>query len=104
MRLETMLSILVLGLTLYAVRMLPLTLLRHEIKSKWVRSFLYYVPYVTLTVMTFPAILSATASVISAAAGFAVAIVMAYMGKSLFQVAIAGCVAVALVEALPFIM
>ena len=80
MRAETMLSILVLGLTLYAVRMLPLTLLRHEIKSKWVRSFLYYVPYVTLTVMTFPAILSATDSTVSAAAGFVAGLYLSLWG------------------------
>lgn len=103
MRTEIMLSILVLAGALYAVRMLPLTLIRREIKSKWVRSFLYYVPYVTLTVMTFPAILTATNSPISAVAGFVVAVVLAICNRSLFQVAIGGCAAVFLVELLPFI-
>ena len=98
MRAETMLSILVLGLTLYAVRMLPLTLLRHEIKSKWVRSFLYYVPYVTLSVMTFPAILSSTGSVYSAWAGFLAGIVLAYIDGNLFRVAICSCIMVYVAE------
>lgn len=103
MRLEIFSSIAVLAVTLYAVRMLPLTLIRKEIKNKYIRSFLYYVPYVTLTVMTFPAVLSATDSVISAAAGFAVAVCMAYRNRSLFQVAIGGCITVFLVELLPFV-
>ena len=103
MRLENLCSIAVLALTLYAVRVLPLTLIRKEIKNKYIRSFLYYVPYVTLTVMTFPAVLSATDSMISAGAGFVVAVWMAYRNRSLFQVAIGGCVTVFLVELLPFI-
>lgn len=103
MRLENLGSIAVLALTLYAVRVLPLTLIRKEIKNKYIRSFLFYVPYVTLTVMTFPAVLSATESVISAGAGFAVAVWMAYRNKSLFQVAIGGCITVFLVELLPFV-
>ena len=98
-----LISILVLAGALYAVRMLPLTLIRREIKSTWVRSFLYYVPYVTLTVMTVPAILTATNSPISALIGFAVAVVLAICNQSLFKVAIGGCAAVFLVELLPFI-
>ena len=58
--------ILVMAGVSYLIRMLPLTLIRKEIKNKTIRSFLYYVPYVTLAVMTFPAILSATGSVWSA--------------------------------------
>ncbi len=103
MRLEILGSIAVLAVTLYAVRVLPLTLIRREIKNKYIRSFLYYVPYVTLTVMTFPAVLSATNSLLSAAAGFVVAVCMAYGNRSLFQVAIGGCVTVFLVELLPFV-
>ena len=103
MSLENLCAIAVLALTLYAVRVLPLTLIRKEIRNKYIRSFLYYVPYVTLTVMTFPAVLSATKSMISAGAGFVVAVWMAYCGRSLFQVAIGGCVTVFLVELFPFI-
>ena len=103
MKAEHILSILVLACALYGVRMLPLTLIRREIKSKWVKSFLYYVPYVTLTVMTFPAILTATASPISALVGFGAAVILALCNRSLFQVAIGGCLAVFLVELLPFV-
>lgn len=98
-----MISILVLAAALYAVRMLPLTLIRREIKNQWIRSFLYYVPYVTLTVMTFPAILTATDSPISALAGFVVAVILAVCNQSLFKVAIGGCLTVFLVELLPFV-
>ena len=82
----------------YLIRLLPLTLIRKEIKSPFIKSFLYYVPYVTLSVMTFPAILSATANIWSALAGFAVALVMGYMRKSLISVSLSACVCVFLVE------
>ena len=83
----------------YLIRTLPLTLIRKEIKNTTIKSFLYYVPYVTL-VMTFPAILESTNSVISAAIAFVIAIVLAWMGKSLFQVAMFSCAAVFIVELL----
>lgn len=82
----------------YLIRALPMTLIRKNIRNKYIRSFLYYVPYVTLAVMTFPAILSATASTISAFAGFAVAALIAYFEGNLFKVAMGGCAAVFLVE------
>lgn len=85
------------GIT-YLIRMLPLVLVRKEIENVTVKSFLYYVPYVTLSVMTFPAILSATNSVISAAAGFAAAVVIAFRGGSLFKVAVGACAIVFLME------
>ena len=77
----------------YLIRTLPLTLIRKEIKNTTIKSFLYYVPYVTLAVMTFPAILESTNSVISAAIAFVIAVVLAWMGKSLFQVAMFSCAA-----------
>ena len=61
----------------YAIRVLPLTLIRKEIKSKFIRSFLYYVPYVTLSVMTFPAIIEATDSPVAGAVAFVSAILLA---------------------------
>ena len=64
----------------YLIRMLPLVLVKKEIQNVTVKSFLYYVPYVTLSVMTFPAILTATNSIISAAAGFIAAVVTAFRG------------------------
>lgn len=92
------LYILVMAGVTYLIRVLPLTLIRKEIKNTYIRSFLYYVPYVTLSVMTFPAILTATASVWSAAIALAAAIVLAYRGKSLFLVSLAACAAVFLTE------
>lgn len=91
-------SILVMFLTIYAVRLLPLTLLRKEIKSPFVRSFLFYVPYVSLSVMTFPAILSATDSTWSGLAGFAAAVILAWIDGNLFRVSIGACVVVYLAE------
>ncbi|MDO5416172.1 MAG: AzlD domain-containing protein [Lachnospiraceae bacterium] len=75
----------------YLIRMLPLTLIKKEIKNPYIKSFLYYVPYVTLSVMTFPAILFGTNSIWSGAAALAVAVALAYKGKSLFQVSLAAC-------------
>mgnify|MGYP000330815273 CR=1 FL=1 len=92
------LYILIAGLTLYAVRALPMTLIRRDIKSPFIRSFLCYVPYVTLAVMTFPAILSAAGSLISAAAGFLAAVLIAYFDGNLFRVALGACLAVYLTE------
>ncbi len=82
----------------YLIRMLPLTLIRREIKNRMIRSFLYYVPYVTLAVMTFPAILSETGSIWSAWAALIVGIVLAWRGKSLLQVSVCACLTVFLIE------
>ena len=92
------LYILVMAGVTYLIRVLPLTLIRKEIKNTYIRSFLYYVPYVTLSVMTFPAILTATASVWSAVTALVIAIFLAYRGKSLFVVSLAACTAVFLTE------
>lgn len=85
-------------ITLYMIRMLPLTLIRKDIKNRFIRSFLYYVPFVTLAVMTFPAILSATGSIWSGLAGFVVGVVIAFIDGNLFRVAIGACVSVFIVE------
>lgn len=90
--------ILVMAVTTYLIRMLPLVLTRNEIKNPFIRSFLYYVPYACLAAMTFPAILISTASIISAVIGFAVALIAAYMEKSLLTVALLACAAVFIVE------
>ena len=76
------------ALTTYLIRVLPLTIFRKPIRSRFLRSFLHYVPYACLTAMTFPAILSSTASIISGAAALIVAILLAYRGKSLIVVAV----------------
>lgn len=90
--------ILVMAAVTYLIRILPLALIRREIKNTTIRSFLYYIPYVTLSVMTFPAILEATGSLWSAAAGLGLAVALAWHGKSLFQVSISACVLVFVLE------
>lgn len=88
------------ALTTYLIRMLPLTVFRKPIRSRFFRSFLHYVPYACLTAMTFPAILGDTASIISGAAALVVAVVLAYLNQSLMVVALASSAAVFLVERL----
>ena len=83
--------ILVMAGVTYLIRMLPLVLVKKEITSPYVKSFLYYVPYACLAAMTFPAILFATDSVISA-------LIVAYREKSLLTVALFACAAVFVVE------
>lgn len=90
--------LLIMAATTYCIRVLPLTLIRKEIKNKTIRSFLYYVPYVTLAVMTFPAILDATQSTWSALIALIAAILLAWFGQSLFVVSVASCIVVFLVE------
>ena len=94
------LYILTMAVTTYMIRVLPLTLFRKPIKSRFIRSFLHYVPYACLTAMTFPAILSSTASVLSGAAALIVAVVLAFRGRSLIVVALGSCAAVFLTELL----
>ena len=86
------------ALTTYLIRVLPLTIFRKPIRSLFLRSFLHYVPYACLTAMTFPAILSSTASIISGAAALLVAVFLAYRGKSLIVVAVSSSAAVLLTE------
>ena len=98
--------ILVMAVVTYLVRMLPLVLARNEIKSRFIKSFLYYVPFACLAAMTFPAILTAPAAAgmsahittIAGAAGFATALIAAYKEKSLITVALLACLAVFLTE------
>ena len=95
---NTYLYILVMAGVTYLIRLIPLILMRKEIKNVYVKSFLYYVPYVTLAVMTFPSILGATASIWSAWAGFITALILAYRGNSLFKVSILACLSVFIFE------
>ncbi len=96
--------ILVMAAVTYLIRALPLTLIRREIRNPFLRSFLYYVPYVTLTAMTIPAIFSATANPLSASVGLAAALGLAYWGKSLLTTAASACLAVFAVEFLQKIL
>ena len=92
--------VLVMALTTYLIRVLPLTIFRKPIKSRFLRSFLHYVPYACLTAMTFPAILYATDHIVSGGAGFVVGIILALKNKSLLVVALASCTTVFVVEQL----
>lgn len=82
----------------YLIRMIPLVAWKKEIKSPFIKSFLYYVPYACLAGMTFPAILTSTSSVVSGAVGFGAALIAAYKEKSLVTVALVACAAVFLAE------
>ncbi len=88
----------IMALVTYLMRVLPMTIFRKEIKNKTIRSFLYYVPYVTLTVMTFPAILEATGSVWSGFAALIVGVLVAWKGGSLLIVSIVSCAVVFVIE------
>lgn len=95
---NTYVYIAIMILITYAIRVLPLTLIRKQIKNRFLQSFLYYVPYVTLAVMTFPAIVNATQSPIAGAAALIVGIVLAWCGAGLFPVAVVCCVVVFILE------
>lgn len=86
--------ILIMAAVIYAIRVLPFTLIRKPIKNRFLRSFLYYVPYVTLAVMTFPAIMEATQVPLAGILAAAVGIVMAWFGAGLFPVSIVCCIVV----------
>ena len=85
---------------IYLIRVLPLTLIRKEIRNQFIRSFLFYVPYVTLAAMTFPAIVTATHSVWSGVAALVVGAVIAWVTGNLFLVASSACAVVFLTELL----
>lgn len=90
--------ILVMAAVTYLIRMIPLTIFRKKIENRFLKSFLYYVPYACLMAMTFPAVFFATDSVYSAFAGVAVAVVLALREKGLVTVAVAASVTVFVVE------
>ena len=95
---STWIYILVMILTTNLIRVIPLTLIRGEIKNRFVRSFLYYVPYVTLAVMTFPAIVETTNSPVAGSIALILGIVAAWLGLSLFPVSVICCVTVFILE------
>ena len=82
----------------FLIRVLPLTLIRRQIENRFLRSFLYYVPYVTLSVMTFPAIVQATQSPAAGALALATGAAAAWRGAKMFQVAVACCLIVLVSE------
>ncbi|HHY65383.1 MAG TPA: AzlD domain-containing protein [Clostridiaceae bacterium] len=96
----TLVHVLVMAGVTYLVRMLPFVLFRKKIENRFIKSFLYYVPYAVLGAMTFPAIFSSTTYVYSAIAGTAVAVFLAFREKSLLTVASFACLTVYIVEGL----
>ena len=95
---RTWIYIAIMAAVSFAIRVLPLTVIRKKITNRFLNSFLYYVPYVTLAVMTFPAILHATGSVYSGLAAMLAGILVAWLGFDLFKTAVVCCVVVFLLE------
>ncbi len=95
---KTYLYLFVMAATTYLIRVLPLTLIRKPIQNPFLRSFLFYVPYVTLAVMTFPAIVQATQSPLAGALALVLGIALAFNGASLFTVAASCCAVVLIAE------
>ncbi len=96
--LRVLIYILIMILVTNGIRVLPITLIRKPIKNRFIRSFLYYVPYVTLAVMTFPAIMEATQSPIAGLVALVLGILAAFFGLGLLPVSIICCVVVFLIE------
>lgn len=92
--------ILIMAGVTYLIRMLPLVIFKRRIESRFIKSFMYYVPFAVLGAMTFPSIFTSTASIYSAIAGTAVAIVLSLREKSLLTVALTACLTVYVVELL----
>ena len=90
--------ILIMGGVCFLIRVLPLTLIQKQIKNQFFQSFLYYVPYVTLAVMTFPAIVQATQSTASGILALIIGVIMAWRGAGLFKVALSCCAIVLVSE------
>ncbi|MBQ6999266.1 MAG: AzlD domain-containing protein [Clostridia bacterium] len=95
---NTYIYIFIMAAVSYAIRALPMTLIQRPITNKFVQSFLYYVPYVTLAVMTFPAIVNATQSPISGTVALLAGIIAAWLGADLFKVAVICCSVVLIAE------
>ena len=86
------------GLTTYLIRLLPMTLFRKPITNPFIRSFLHYVPYVTLSVMTFPAIVQTANMPLAGLLSFGVGLFLAWMDVSMAVVAVACCATVFFAE------
>ncbi len=95
-----LLGIGVMALTTYLIRVLPMVIFRKKITNRFVKSFLYYVPYTVLAAMTFPAVFSSTGSVVSAWIGCIVAVVLAYFKRGLLTVAVGAAAAVLMAQLL----
>ncbi len=91
-------ALVVVALVTYTLRAVPLLLLRREIESRWINSFLYFVPWAVVSAMVIPDIFTSTSSVVSATIGLIVALFLAWRGRSLLVVVLAAAVAVYLTE------
>ena len=98
MRNNIYIYIIVMALTVFAIRVLPLTIIRKPIRSRFIRDFLYYVPYVTLSVMTFPAIIDATSKPLAGLIALLIGIGGAYKEQGLFKVTLLCCISVLILE------
>ncbi len=90
--------ILLMAAVTYLIRVIPLTLIRKQIRNRYIRSFLYYIPYVTLSVMTFPAIVDATGSPVAGACSLAAGVIAAWLGADLLKVSVLCCVTAFVLE------
>lgn len=97
---KVVICVILMALVTYIPRVLPITIFRKKIKSKFVKSFLDYTPYAVLGALTFPDIFYSTGNTVSAAAGAAVAMILGYFKRSLVEVAVAAIIVVYLVEVL----
>lgn len=95
---NTYIYIFLMAITVFLIRVLPLTIIRKPIKNKFIKSFLYYVPYVTLAVMTFPAIIDSTTSPIAGLVSLIIGIIAAYKDLGLFKVTVICCLIVLVIE------
>ncbi len=98
MKHSTWIYLLIMILTTNLIRVLPVTLIRGKIRNRFLRSFLYYVPYVTLAVMTFPAMVQATGSPVAGAVALVLGIIAAWCGLGLFPVSVLCCLTVLVLE------
>ena len=95
---EFLIYLFIMAGTTFLIRAIPFAAVKKKIENRFIRSFLYYIPYAVLTAMTIPAIFTATASIISAVIGLITAVILALKGKSLTTVALTACMAVYLTE------
>jgi branched-subunit amino acid transport protein len=91
---KALISVIVMALVTYFIRALPVTVFRKEIKSPFLKSFLYYVPYAVLSSLTFPAVFFSTGNVTTAVLGTLTALVLAYCEKGLVTAAVAAIIIV----------
>ncbi len=98
MKLDNLIYILIMAAVTISLRVIPLTLIKKQITNKYIKSFLFYVPYVTLSLMTFPSIVNATQEPIAGAAALVVGCIVAFVGGGLFGTAFACCGVVLILE------